>query len=96
MPAIRPRCTWRPGLAKFTKGNRSIVDCDLVTWHTTGLTHVPRPEDWPVMPTEYCKIALVPSGFFSKNPVLDLPEHTSSMDHSHHSHHDHAHHHSKL
>ena len=71
------------GLDLFTQNNRSIVDCNLVTWHTTGLTHVPRPEDWPIMPTEMCKIAFMPSGFFDKNPVLDLPGH----DHSKHHHH---------
>ena len=30
------------GLPHFTRNDRSIVDCDLVTWHTLGLTHVPR------------------------------------------------------
>ena len=62
------------GLPHFTRNDRSIVDCDLVTWHTLGLTHVPRAEDWPVMPTEHATLMLFPSGFFERNPVLDLPE----------------------
>ena len=61
------------GLAEMTAENRNIDDCDLVVWHTVGLTHVPRPEDWPVMPVEYTGFHLIPSGFFDKNPTLDLP-----------------------
>jgi primary-amine oxidase len=63
------------GLPEFTRNNRGIEDCDLVLWHTFGLTHVPRPEDWPVMPVEYCGFHLIPSGFFDRNPTLDLPPH---------------------
>ena len=62
------------GLPHYTRNDRSIVDCDLVTWHTIGLTHAPRAEDWPVMPTEHAGILLLPSGFNERNPVLDLPE----------------------
>ena len=43
-----------------------------MTWHTFGLSHVPRPEDGPVMPVEYCGFHLIPVGFFDKNPTLDL------------------------
>jgi primary-amine oxidase len=42
-------------------------------WHTVGVTHVPRPEDWPVMPVEYCGFMLQPVGFFERNPTLDVP-----------------------
>jgi primary-amine oxidase len=44
-----------------------------VMWHTVALTHVPRPEDWPVMPVEYTGFHLIPVGFFDQNPTLDLP-----------------------
>ena len=63
------------GLAHYTRNNRDIAECDLVTWHTFGVTHVPRPEDWPVMPVEYCGFQLIPLGFFDRNPTLDLPSH---------------------
>lgn len=33
--------------------NRSLVDTDLVVWYVMGVTHDPRPEDWPVMPVAY-------------------------------------------
>ena len=61
------------GLPEYTANNRDISDCDLVMWHTVAITHVPRPEDWPVMPVEYCGFHLIPVGFFDKNPTLDLP-----------------------
>jgi primary-amine oxidase len=61
------------GLAEVTAENRDIEDCDLVMWHTVALTHVPRPEDWPVMPVEYTGFHLIPVGFFDQNPTLDLP-----------------------
>ena len=61
------------GLPELTAGNRDISDCDLVMWHTVAVTHVPRPEDWPVMSVEYCGFHLIPVGFFDRNPTLDLP-----------------------
>ena len=61
------------GLPAWTEQNRSIENTDIVLWHTFGLTHVPRPEDWPVMPVEYCGFSLVPVGFFERNPALDVP-----------------------
>ena len=61
------------GLPAWTAQDRSIVDQDVVLWYTFGVTHVPRPEDWPVMPVEYAGFQLVPVGFFDRNPALDLP-----------------------
>jgi hypothetical protein len=46
---------------------------DVVLWHTFGLTHFPRPEDWPVMPVDYTGFVLKPAGFFDRNPTLDVP-----------------------
>ena len=61
------------GLDELTASNRDISECDLVTWHTFGVTHTPRPEDWPIMPVEYCGFHLIPVGFFEKNPTINLP-----------------------
>lgn len=61
------------GLPSWTARDRSIDGDDVVLWHTFGLTHLPRPEDWPVMPVEYCGFALKPVGFFDRNPALDVP-----------------------
>ncbi len=61
------------GLPEYVAADRSIENTDVVVWHTLGLTHVPRPEDWPVMPVEYCGFSLQPVGFFARNPALDVP-----------------------
>ncbi len=61
------------GLPGWTDADRSLVGTELVAWHTFGVTHVPRPEDWPVMPVEYCGFHLFPVGFFDRNPSLDVP-----------------------
>ena len=61
------------GLPRWTARDRPIVDEDVVLWYSFGVTHVPRPEDWPVMPVEYTGFTLVPVGFFDRNPALDVP-----------------------
>ncbi len=61
------------GLPAWTAADRSLVDTAIVAWHTFGVTHIPRPEDWPVMPVEYCGFHLIPVGFFGGNPALDVP-----------------------
>nr|WP_239001067.1 primary-amine oxidase [Jiangella asiatica] len=65
------------GLPEFIAANRPIEHQDIVLWHTFGAVHFPRPEDWPVMPVEYCGFTLRPVGFFDRNPTLDVPESTS-------------------
>ena len=70
------------GLDDLTSSNRDISECDLVTWHTFGVTHTPRPEDWPVMPVEYCGFHLIPVGFFEKNPTINLPPSCNSNSNS--------------
>ncbi|HMD47141.1 MAG TPA: primary-amine oxidase, partial [Acidimicrobiales bacterium] len=70
------------GLPAWTGADRPIVDEDLVLWHTFGVTHIPRPEDWPVMPVEYTGFHLVPNGFFDQNPALDVPESSGGHCHS--------------
>lgn len=42
-------------------------------WHTFGVTHIPAPEDFPVMPVEPITLLLRPRNFFRNNPVLDVP-----------------------
>ncbi|NJK63228.1 MAG: primary-amine oxidase [Synechococcaceae cyanobacterium SM2_3_1] len=61
------------GLPTWTQADRSLVNTDLVVWYTFGTTHIPRPEDWPVMPVAYIGFSLKPLGFFDQNPALDVP-----------------------
>src|SRR5712692_502001 len=61
------------GLPGFIAGDRNIDGTDIVVWHTFGATHFPRPEDWPVMPVARCGFVLKPTGFFGRNPTLDVP-----------------------
>ena len=63
----------RDGLPAYAAGDRSLVDADLVLWHTMSAHHVVRPEDWPVMPVSRISMVLKPFGFFDGNPMLDLP-----------------------
>jgi primary-amine oxidase len=60
------------GLPDWTAADRAIDDTDLVVWHAFGVTHIVRPEDWPVMPVESTGFWLVPNGFFNRNPALDV------------------------
>ena len=61
------------GLPVWTKANRSVDNTDLVVWYTMGMHHVPRAEDWPVMPVAWHELEIRPFDFFERNPALDLP-----------------------
>ena len=61
------------GLPQWTRQNRSIENQDIVFWYTFGHTHLPRPEDYPVMPAAYIGFMLKPNGFFDSNPANDVP-----------------------
>ncbi len=61
------------GLPRWTQADRSIENTDLVLWYVFSHNHVPRPEDWPVMPVSSIGFHLKPDGFFTQNPALDLP-----------------------
>ncbi|MDX6513734.1 MAG: primary-amine oxidase [Gaiellaceae bacterium] len=61
------------GLPEWTKSDRSLEGENLVAWYVFGSHHVPRVEDWPVMPVVRIGFALMPDGFFDANPSLDVP-----------------------
>ena len=71
------------GLPKWTQANRSVEDTDIVIWYNFGSHHVPRPEDWPVMPVMYTGFKLMPVGFFDRNPALDVPPSHHANGHCH-------------
>jgi primary-amine oxidase len=61
------------GLIRWTEQDRAIENTDVVLWYTMGHTHLPRPEDYPVMPAAYIGFVLKPNGFFDLNLANDLP-----------------------
>lgn len=61
------------GLQQWTQANREIENTDVVIWYNFGHHHIPRPEDWPIMPAAYIGFHLKPFGFFDRNPGLDVP-----------------------
>jgi primary-amine oxidase len=62
------------GLPVYTAQDRSLVGQSngLVLWHSFGVVHIPRIEDFPVMPCEVTGFTLKPDNFFSGNPAIDL------------------------
>ena len=84
------------GLPAWTAANRNVDNNDIVLWHTFGLTHFPRVEDWPIMPVDTCGFVLKPHGFFGRNPAMDIPEasgdHCAPAGHEHGGHGGHDHH----
>jgi primary-amine oxidase len=61
------------GLPEWTAANRSIENTNVVVWYIMGEHHIPRLEDWPVMPVAYLSFRLRPHGFFDRSPALDVP-----------------------
>jgi primary-amine oxidase len=61
------------GLPRWVTNDESLVNQDLVLWYTFGITHIPRPEEWPVMGVTHVGFRMIPAGFFPRNPGLDVP-----------------------
>ena len=61
------------GLPDWTAQNRAIEGTDVVLWYVFGIHHVTRPEEWPVMSVDTVSFWLKPTGFFDRNPALDVP-----------------------
>lgn len=60
-------------LRDWIRNDEAITGQDVVVWYTMGVTHVTRPEDFPIMPSVSTGFTLVPKGFFNRNPALDVP-----------------------
>jgi primary-amine oxidase len=57
----------------IAEGTASTENTDIVLWHTFGVTHIPAPEDFPIMPVEPMTLLLRPRNFFTNNPCMDVP-----------------------
>jgi primary-amine oxidase len=62
------------GLSRWVEAARPIENRDVVIWYTVGITHIPRPEEFPVMSVHKAGFQLVPNGFFDQNPAANLPK----------------------
>ncbi|MBA3246812.1 MAG: primary-amine oxidase, partial [Pyrinomonadaceae bacterium] len=62
------------GLPQFVADDEAIENADVVVWYTLGVTHIPRPEEWAIMPVTHVGFKMIPGGFFSRNPALDVPK----------------------
>lgn len=51
--------------------NEEVVGKDVVVWYNLGITHIVRPEDWPIMNTHSLGFTLMPFGFFDSNPMIE-------------------------
>jgi primary-amine oxidase len=65
------------GLPAYAARRRQVRNADIVLWCTMGFHHIPRPEDWPVLPTMWHSLALVPDGFFGGNPAIAVAPQSS-------------------
>ncbi|PPQ79394.1 hypothetical protein CVT25_002664 [Psilocybe cyanescens] len=57
----------------WVEGKNDVVNEDILVYVTVGTTHIPRPEDWPVMPVEHLSVSFKPNSFFKANPSMDVP-----------------------
>jgi primary-amine oxidase len=58
----------------WRRQDRSLDGEEIVLWPVIGSHHVPRPEQWPVMPVDRIGLRLEPDGFFDRNPTMDVPD----------------------
>ncbi|MEI6236324.1 MAG: hypothetical protein WCT04_24975 [Planctomycetota bacterium] len=61
------------GLREWANQKKPLENQDVVMWYTFGVTHIPRPEEWPIMSTHRTGFKLMPLNFFSRNPSMDVP-----------------------
>ena len=67
----------KDGLPTWTN-QEDLQGKDAVMWYNMGITHIVRPEDWPIMNVHQVGFTLAPFGFFDQNPVAGMraPEKT--------------------
>lgn len=68
------QCMEPNGVTEWTKKDESIVQRSLVVWHSFGILHLPRTEDFPIMPCEVTGFTLKPDCFSDGNPALDVDQ----------------------
>ena len=62
------------GLPQWVADDESLDNKDIVVWYTMGITHIPRPEEWPIMTVHRGSFKIMSRGFFPQNPVLNVAD----------------------
>ena len=62
-----------PGLPRYVADNESIVNRDIVLWHTVGFHHVTAAEDFPVLSREHASFELKPAQLLRPQPRARPP-----------------------
>lgn len=62
----------KDGLPLWIEDNETLERKDVVVWYNMGITHIVRPEDWPIMNVHTMGFSLVPFGFFDNSPVVAI------------------------
>jgi len=65
------------GLPQWIADDESLDGKDLVVWYTMGVTHIPRPEEWPIMTVHRAGFKIMSRDFFTQNPVLNVADSSS-------------------
>ncbi|MGL1920062.1 MAG: hypothetical protein OCD03_03475 [Hyphomicrobiales bacterium] len=67
------------GIVQYVTDKQDIDNQDIVLWPTLGFDHIPRVEDWPIMPTMFMQISIRPFNFFDQNPTMDVAPYFKNM-----------------
>ncbi|BDI16948.1 amine oxidase [Nostoc cf. commune SO-36] len=62
------------GLPKYIADDESLLGEDIILWYTMGVTHIPRSGGLAGDACSQSGFQLIPRGFFSRNPAINLPE----------------------
>ena len=54
------------GLPQWVADDEPLEGEDIVIWYTQGVTHIPRPEEWPIMTIHRAALRLCPKDSFPK------------------------------
>ena len=62
------------GVRAYAAREDGLDEGDAVVWVNFGINHIPRVEEFPVMPAETVRVGLRPFNFFGRNPAIDVPQ----------------------
>ncbi|KAJ4415492.1 hypothetical protein N0V82_007294 [Gnomoniopsis sp. IMI 355080] len=70
------------GIKSWTEKRDLVKDEDVVIWHTFGFNHIPRVEDFPIMPAEIAQMHLKPYSVCTFNATDDVPPSSQAFNRS--------------